>query len=250
VVTRAVILAAGRGRRLGVDRPKCLLEFGDKTLLQRHLEILTARGIDRVTIGVGYKADTIKSALACRDTPRVSVVDNPDYVLGSIVTLWTLRESMISGDDIVLMDADVLYDYRMIARLLESRHRNCFLLDRDLEAGDEPVKLCVRDGRLVEFRKQASVACDYCGESVGIFRLSSEMAAKLVDAAACYIDAARLDQPYEEALRDVLLAEPNSFGFENVTSLPWIEIDFLEDVNRARDEILPRLVAPGPDRTR
>jgi choline kinase len=39
----------------------------------------------------------------------------------------------------------------------------------------------------------------------------------------------------------VLLGAPKSFGYEDVTGLPWIEIDFPEDVVRARDEILPNL---------
>jgi len=171
----------------------------------------------------------------------VRLAENPDYVQGSIVTLWCLRECLAAGDDVLLMDADVLYDYRMIARLLESRHRNCFLLDRELAPGDEPVKLCVRDGRLVEFRKQVGVTCDYLGESVGFFRLSNAMSRTLIDITARYIDDGLVETPYEEALRDVLLAEPDQFGFEDITGLPWMEIDFPNDIERARDEILPRL---------
>ncbi len=50
---------------------------------------------------------------------------------------------------------------------------------------------------------------------------------------------------YDEALRDLLLSEPpGTFGFEDVTGLPWIEIDFVEDVERARAQVLPRLVEP------
>ncbi|MGH8502325.1 MAG: NTP transferase domain-containing protein [Gammaproteobacteria bacterium] len=238
---KALILAAGVGRRLGIDFPKCLLEFGGKTLLQRHLEILKACGIDDLTIGVGHQAADIERALAKLGVAQsVRLVENPDYAQGSIVTLWKLREQLTAADDALLMDADVLYDRRMIARLLESRHRNCFLLDRELELGDEPVKLCVRDGRLVEFRKHVEVACDYLGESVGFFRLSNSMSGKLIDAAARYIDHGLLETPHEEALRDVLLAEPDQFGFEDVTGLPWREIDFPEDIERARSEIVPR----------
>lgn len=240
---KAMLLAAGLGRRLGVDKPKCLLEFSGQSLLQRHLEILVGLGIEEVIIGVGYRAEDIEKALATFDVrSRVRRVYNPDFARGSILTLWALRESLRAGDDILLMDADVLYDSRLMARLLESRHRNCFLLDRDFEAGEEPVKLCVRGGCLVEFRKRVNVACDYCGESVGFFRLSGDMAGKLIKAASHYIDALQLYQPYEEALRDVLLAEPESFGFEDITGLPWIEIDFAQDVERARAEILPRLL--------
>jgi choline kinase len=240
---KAIILAAGLGRRLGASTPKCLLEFGGRTLLQRHLDVLVSRAIDEVVIGVGHGAEQVEAVLAQGRQPiPIRLVYNPDYAQGSIVTLWHLRESLCAGSDALLMDADVLYDRRVLARLLESRHRNCFLLDREFEPGDEPVKLCVRDGRLVEFRKQVDVACDYTGESVGFFRLSGRMAGKLIEAAATYIGANRRDQPYEEALRDTLLAEPDQFSFEDITGLAWIEIDFPVDIERARAAILPQML--------
>jgi choline kinase len=240
---KAIILAAGLGRRLGASTPKCLLEFGGRTLLQRHLDVLASRAIDEVVIGVGHGAEQVEAVLAQKRQPiPIRLVYNPDYAQGSIVTLWHLRESLCAGSDALLMDADVLYDRRVLARLLESRHRNCFLLDREFELGDEPVKLCVRDGRLVEFRKQVDVACDYTGESVGFFRLSGRMAGKLIEAAATYIGANRRDQPYEEALRDTLLAEPDQFSFEDITGLAWIEIDFPADIERARAAILPQML--------
>ncbi|MBA2491954.1 MAG: phosphocholine cytidylyltransferase family protein [Gammaproteobacteria bacterium] len=240
---KAVMLAAGVGRRLELDTPKCLLEFDGKTLLQRHLEILRDCGIDNLTIGVGHQAADIAQALAELDGGHaVRLIENPDYRQGSIVTLWRLRECF-AGDNVLLMDADVLYDHRMIERLMSSPHPNCFLLDRDMEPGDEPVKLCVRDGRLVEFRKQVDVVCDYLGESVGFFRLSNPVTQKLLAVTARYVEAGALDTPFEEALRDVLLAKPDQFGFEDITGLPWLEIDFPEDIERARSEIVPRLVA-------
>jgi len=115
-------------------------------------------------------------------------------------------------------------------------------MDRDFEDGDEPVKLCLKGGRPVEFRKKASGSYDMVGESVGFFRLAPAVAAALARAAQSYVDAGRLDEPYEEAIRDVLLAGgAGPFGWEDVTGLPWIEIDFPDDVRRAREEIMPCL---------
>jgi choline kinase len=243
---RAVILAAGLGNRLGLDKPKSLLDFGGKTLLHRHIEILTHVGVSEISIGVGYLAAQIERAVAAfagrNFRANVDLVHNPDYARGSIVTLWSLRERLCAGGDVLLMDADVLCDQRMLRRLIGATHRNCFLLDREFEQGDEPVKLCVRDGRLIDFRKRVEVACDYCGESVGFFRLSEGAANSLADAAARYIESNRLDEPYEEALRDLLLAGGSHFGFEDITGLPWIEIDFPADVERARADILPILI--------
>ena len=52
----------------------------------------------------------------------------------------------------------------------------------------------------------------------------------------------RSHEPYEETIRDVLLTSPRGkFAFEDITGLPWIEIDFAEDVERAKTEILPQI---------
>lgn len=244
----AIILAAGRGRRLGVAAgglPKCLLEFGGRTLLRRHLELLKRRNIARVVLGTGYRQEAIEAELQHRPAGlNVESVYNPDYALGSVVTLWALRDYLRAGDEVLLMDADVLCDHRLLDRLIDSRHCDCVLLDRDFEAGEEPVKLCVKDGRPVEFRKNPPLVGDYCGESVGFFRLAAETAARLAATAQRYIDSARTGEPYEEALRDVLLAHPQRFGFEDITGLPWIEIDFAEDIDRAKGQILPALTEP------
>ena len=117
----ALILAAGRGRRLGTMAkavPKCLLRFGGDTLLQRHLDILRHCGVHEVTIAVGYEAEQVMSEIQHLGTPsRVRTLYNPDYARGSMVSLWTARQILTGGADVVLMDANVLYDYRLMERL-------------------------------------------------------------------------------------------------------------------------------------
>lgn len=242
---RAIILAAGVGKRLGGadDPPKALLEFGGKNLLARHIEILRHFGIEDATIAIGYKAMLLEKEIARLGAQDfASCVLNPDYDEGSIVSLWAVRGALSSGADILLMDADVLYDYRLMARLVGSRHVNCFLMDRRIEPGDEPVKLCVRGGELVDFHKLVRNAFDYCGESVGFFRLSPALASRLAAKADAYVSGGRRQEWYEESIRDLLLeSAPGTFGFEDVTGLPWIEVDFPEDVVRAEREILPKL---------
>jgi choline kinase len=246
--TKAIILAAGVGARLGAesdDRPKALLQFDGASLLARHVETLTAAGVSEIAIGVGFRAELIEAELRAISPPvPVRLVANERYRDGSIVTLWCMRHEMTGADDILLMDADVLYDKKMITRLLASEHDNCLLYDGDFVPGNEPVKICVRDGRIVDFRKEIETEYDHCGESVGFFRLSPETAGALASRADDYVMAGRIDQPYEEAIRDLLIAAPNGgFGYEDVTGVAWVEIDFPEDVTRAQQEILPRIAA-------
>ena len=243
---RAIILAAGVGDRLGAPwkaMPKALLRFGDRTLLARHIAILKDAGVDEIVIGVGYRADLITAELdAIGAGSMVRTVVNPRYREGSVVTVWSLREEFAAGRPILMMDADVLYDARMIQRLCESRHANCLLYDADIEDGEEPVKICIRGGEIVDFGKTVNPDHDHHGESVGFFRFTPEAASHLARIVASYVEASRFGEMYEAAIRDLLRAvPPGTFGIEDVTGLPWIEIDFPEDIARAETEVLPHL---------
>lgn len=240
------MLAAGVGARLGTERPhppKVLLRFGGRSLLSRHLAILRHFGIEELVITKGYRGELIEAELNALSVDGFArTVFNPDYRAGSMMSLWSVRDCLASGHELLLMDADVLYDHRLMARLVESRHDNCFLLDRDFEPGEEPVKLGVRDGVLVDFERRIEAPYEFCGESVGFFRLSPAMGAKLVETMARYVAAGQVGEWYEAAIRDLLReSAAGTFGWEEVTGLPWIEIDFPEDVERAEREILPRL---------
>jgi choline kinase len=242
---RAIILAAGVGARLGISDavPKSLLEFEGRSLMARHIALLSAQGVESIAVGVGYKAELI-TAEASRQNEAITIrtVLNPRYREGSMVTLWTMREEMTWGGDVLLMDADVLYDRRMLDRLGASSRVDSVLADSDYEEGDEPVKLCRRDGRIVEFSKIVQTSFEECGESVGFFRFSSATAAALIDIVSAYIRGGRNDEAYEEAIRDLLLGpRGENFSVVDVTGLPWIEIDFPEDVRRAEIEVLPLL---------
>ena len=250
----AIILAAGRGSRLADHNPdghpKCLMEFGGRSLLARHLDLLWRSGVRSVDIVVGFEASRIIEHVATLDSrPHVGWHFNPRYEQGSVLSLWAAEDTLTSGSPVLVMDADVLYHPVILQRLVATPIENCYLLDRDFVPGDEPVKIAVRDGVMVEFRKQLDdgLAYDTLGESVGFFRFGPEIA-RAVCAECARFDAEGLeDAPHEEALRNVLLAQPERFGFEDVSGLPWIEIDFPEDVERAGGEILAAIRREFPD---
>lgn len=243
---KTIILAAGIGQRLGdhsENRPKCLLEFNGKSLLQRHLEILHYYGIDDIVIVTGFESDMIESALSDIGEDYAELCFNPDFTKGSILSMLVGLETLGSEQEFILMDADVLYDHNIIARLINSDKENIFLLDQDFEPGEEPVKLCVNNNQLIEFRKKIdeNLAFEFQGESIGFFKFTSQTAKRLNLKASEYISRGEDEAPYEEVIRDLLLAEPDQYSFEDVTGLPWLEIDFPEDIIKARESILPKL---------
>jgi choline kinase len=249
---RAIILAAGLGLRLQQPPeqqfPKCLLRFQGVTLLERHLRALRAAGVEEIELALGFQPDSIEVELERIDwRPRPRTVVNPRYDLGSVLTVHTMADALTRGGDVLLMDADVLYDDAILRALVAGASVDRLLLDRDFESGDEPVKLCVKNGAPVELRKQLAVGLQYdtIGESVGFFRFREETARRLAQIVAGYVASGRENMPHEEAVRDLLLEGGRRYDIADVTGLPWIEIDFPGDVARAENEVLPHLAQPA-----
>jgi choline kinase len=244
------MLAAGVGARLspGEDAPppKALLRFGGKSLLERHLEILRRFGFEDVTLVVGHRAELIEAELeriGARDIVRT--LFNPDYRKSSLLSLWTLRDVLAAGEPVLYMDADVLYDLRVLQPLLDAANPDCVLVDRQVEPGEDPLKVCVSAGRVVDFHKQIRAeGFDFWAEWVGFARFAAGTAAALAATTERYRETGRIDVIYEEPMRDVIMGLPDpGCGIVDITGLPWIEIDFPEDLARARSEVFPRLIA-------
>jgi len=251
---QAIILAAGQGNRLAEfnpdARPKCLLEFGAKSLLARQLDSLFRCGVRQVTLVVGYEADQIIEHVGTLSTrPEVAFVYNPAYTDGSVLSLLVAQDALNSNATTLVLDADVLFHPQIMQTLIDSSKPNCCLVDRDFAAGDEPVKIALQKGKMVEFRKKlpADLQYDTLGESVGFFKFDGDCAAKIAHTCAGYKTEGLLDAPHEEALRDVLLAQPSAFACEDISGLPWLEVDFPEDVERAIKQVLPAIRKDIPD---
>jgi choline kinase len=179
-----------------------------------------------------------------RVRPEPEIVINPAFELGSVLTVHTAAEALGRGGEVLIMDADVLFHGQILKALVAGQRAvNRVLMDRDFEAGDEPVKLCLRGGVPVELRKRVAPDLQYdtVGESVGFFRFDQAGARRLGEIAAGYVARGASDMPHEEAVRDLIRERDHAFDVADVTGLPWIEIDFPNDVARAEREILPEL---------
>jgi choline kinase len=246
---RAIILAAGIGARLygngETQPPKCQLRFDGQTLLQRHINALQTIGIQDLTLVVGYRKDEVIADAKSTGGDFVHIVENSRFREGPIVSLWKARDVSTSGERILFMDADVLYPIEMLEQLVKSSYENCFLFDENFKVGEDPVLLCLKDNEPVEFGKMIEGDFDRVGEWPGFATFSAEMSAKLVARLKFYLDQNLTDIPYEPAMRDLILSEPpGTFGFEDITGVPWVEIDFPEDLEKANKEIFPAINTP------
>ncbi|MFA5336081.1 MAG: phosphocholine cytidylyltransferase family protein [Candidatus Omnitrophota bacterium] len=231
---KAVILAAGIGNRLKplTDKmPKSLIKIGDRAVLERMLDSLTGLGITDVTIVVGHLKQMITGLVGKQyKTAACKYITNPDYELGSILSLYAARQE-IAGNDVLLMDADVIFEREVLARLVNSRNANCFLADKSSKDTGEEMKVASLGGRVVQIARKVTREHDSAGEGVGFCKVSSRYSEELVKALEKKICLNRLCD-YEMALDDFCLRA--SAGIEDVTGLRWTEIDFPEDIEKAR----------------
>ena len=227
---RAVLLAAGRGRRLGSAEPKSLISIAGKTLLERHLGCMAEAGITALTLVVGFQKESILAALdRLRPALPVEVIENPRFVHGSIVSLQVAGERLLEGA--IWMDADVLYPPALLARLVTSKHDNAVLLDGRSEESGEEMMVAVREGRAVKIARRVGPGWEFAGESVGFAKVGpagGQVMKRLLDEE---VAAGRLDQEYEAAMERAF--GEVAFGHERVDDFAWTEIDFEEDVRKA-----------------
>ena len=241
---KAIICAAGKGVRLGANSPKILLEFGGRTLLEWHLMRLCEVGVKEMVLVIGHLREQIARVLAeigARHGLSIRELVNERFHEGSVLSLAAALPEIEGGrEPILLMDADVLYPAQMLERLLRSTHPTALLLDREYSAqDDDPVLVPVKDGWPFEFRKGWTGHADFVGESIGFFKIGPEDLPMLIEETRVRSAGSDVHDSYDDVLRAIVLA--GHFGFEDVTGLPWTEIDFPGDLARARDEVLPRM---------
>lgn len=201
--------------------PKALIPWGDGCIVDQQLENLAAAGIDDVTIVLGFQADRVKSHVAAR-WPRVTFVDNPDYLDTNTAKSMLIGLKGVS-DDVIALNGDVVFDAQVLD-LLAQAPGTAVAVDPRV-CGDEEVKYRVRDGRLVALSKQVHGE----GEAVGINRFAAQDLDALRVALAYVEDGAY----FERAVEHLLPYAHVPVAVVPIGDLRAVEIDFPEDLDQA-----------------
>lgn len=174
---RAIIIAAGRGRRLmptTADQPKCFAPVQGRRILDRIVEAFRANGISDICFIGGYQIAKVQS-----EYPMFTFRENRDWENNNIL------ESLMCAAD--LMDqpflcsyADILYTAGVVAGLMSSSADIALGVDtlwldryqfRTQHPPDDAEKVTVSDGRVTRIHRQINPA-DAHGEFIGVAKFS------------------------------------------------------------------------------
>jgi choline kinase len=236
---KAIILAAGKGSRLdeSAETVKCLLKFGSLTLIERQCEYLRERGINEISVVVGFEAERIRRTCG----PKIEYIENPIFVkTNSLYSLWLARH--LFSDGFVVLNSDVLFHPQLLTDLLTARHEDALLVSyrEEIVYGDEEMKVKVQGGRILDISKDMDPA-EADGENVGIVKFGA-MGARLLKE---QIDTLVENGPLRSwaPLAFLEFAKRRPLHVIGTRGFPWIEIDFPEDYRRAQEEIFPQIIA-------
>ncbi|MEL6574541.1 MAG: phosphocholine cytidylyltransferase family protein [Pseudomonadota bacterium] len=234
MTTNAVILSAGRGKRLSPltdSRPKCLVEIGGRSILEWQLRAILANGIERIVIVTGFEADQVEQAVARMGLPVApEMVFNPFHaVADNIGSCWEARGHF--GEDTVLMNGDTLFGADVLARLLrEASAPVTVTADVKAHYDADDMKIRTVGDRLTAIGKVLEGPVD--GESIGLLRFLREGGGLFRSAMLQALAQPEALKRWYLSIVDALAAEGH-VGVVRLKGEAWAEVDFPTDLIHA-----------------
>jgi choline kinase len=232
---RAVILAAGRGSRmgqLGGDRPKCLVELAGKTLIERQIAALRRGGVDEIGVVRGYRAELI-------GFPGLSYFANERWAETNMVMSLAAAAPWLRSGPVIVSYADIFYRSELVRGLAAAPGQLVISYDRawrrlwtrrfaDPLADAETFRIDAA-GQLLEIGGKTTRIENIEGQYMGLLKFTPP-AWSAIEALLSTLDGAIRDRLDVTALlRRLLSGNQLSIG-TFATDGQWGEIDNPEDL--------------------
>ena len=234
---KAIILSAGQGSRLGhlVDeRPKCLIDFSGKSLLDRQLDTLARNGVDAAVVVTGFHDDLIEQAITARSGgPAVRTVFNPFYkVADNTGSLYMARQEL--AGDCLVWNGDTLVSHALMRRVVENNRPGiCVTIDRKPDGYDaDDMKVVEEGGQLKSIGKRLSGGVN--AESIGLLAFRSGGAEQFREAIEQTMRTPEGTTVWYLRVINQLAQTGHDVWTLDIQGEEWGEVDFPADVEPAR----------------
>lgn len=241
MIEHAILLSAGQGSRLlplTAERPKCLIDFSGKSLLEWQIEMLARGGVKRIDVVTGFMTDMVEEHLMAIRDPRVeiSVRFNPFYkVADNLGSCWIAREAM--RGDFLILNGDTLVSEEIVRKVQRGgEHREdpwpiAVTVDVKEHYDSDDMKVERAGERLVHIGKTLT-AEQSNAESIGFLAFRGEGAELFREAVR---QAMRTPEGVQHWYLKVIdsLAPTGKVGTVSIEGLHWAEVDFLNDIEIA-----------------
>ncbi|WDL75224.1 aminotransferase class I/II-fold pyridoxal phosphate-dependent enzyme [Helicobacter winghamensis] len=235
----AVILAAGMGRRLKKytkDKPKCMVEVGGVTIIERLLKQIVQYGKPKqIVIVTGYLEDVLTNYIKDLELSSKVVIDfvynDKYYCANNIYSLYSAKKYL--NDDIVLFEADLVFDDSVIKKVFDSIFDNFALVSHN-EAWMEGTVVTIDEKYKIKeiiFKDDFNFKnIDLYYKTANIYKFSKDFLKEFyIPILEDYIRENKIEFYYEKALKEAL-KNNGILDVEIVESNLWYEIDNPNDL--------------------
>ncbi|MEO7865530.1 MAG: phosphocholine cytidylyltransferase family protein [Sphingomicrobium sp.] len=234
---KAIILSAGQGSRLGHlvdDKPKCLILFNGRSLLDRQLDTLSACGVGDAVVVTGFRDDQIEAAIAARGEggPKVRTIFNPFFkVADNTGSLYMAREEL--GGDCLVWNGDTLVSEVLMKRVVANHQPGiCVTIDRKADGYDDDDMKVVEEGGLLKAIGKRIEGGRVNAESIGLLAFRDGGAERFRTAIEAAMRSAEgTNIWYLRVIHQ--LAVDQEVQTLDISGDEWGEVDFPEDVTTA-----------------
>tara|TARA_Y100000817_G_scaffold310627_1_gene301554 strand:+ start:2395 stop:3162 length:768 start_codon:yes stop_codon:yes gene_type:complete len=241
---RALILAAGQGKRLGKaskNRPKCLVELFGKTIINNQLEVLNSNNIEEINIVTGYKSNLL-------DNLNLNVYHNKDFEKTNMVFSMFQASDLFDSDetDLIVAYGDIIYEKGNLEKLMNSKSSISIMVDLNWkklwsERFDNPLDDAETmkfddDLNIFELGKKTDSYSDIQGQYTGLIKFDKNYLRKIKDTYIGIQNSNSID--YKSMYMTDFIQLLINKNFKVTASLVeggWLEIDTEKDIDCYQD---------------
>lgn len=244
---QALMLAAGMGKRLKKytkNNTKCMLKVYDKTLIERAVEALLEAGVKKFVIVIGYEGENLKRFLLeeCKN-PKIKemqfkFINNDVYDKTNNIYSLSLAKEELAKDDTILLESDLIYDYELIKRIVNSKDENLVSVAKYKQWMDGTVIKTDSDNNVLEFIEKKNFSykeIDQYYKTVNVYKFGKSFINKeFIPFLESYIKAYGENEYYELVLKIIAHLSRCQLKALDVSDIDWYEIDDAQDLDIAQ----------------
>lgn len=239
---KMIILAAGQGTRLRPytdERPKCMVEYNEKPIIDYILEAAKGCGLKEIAVVNGYKKEVLEAYL--KDQGCTFFTNNAYDRTNMVSTLFSAKEYM--DDDLIISYADIIYKKEILEQLIASTEEFSVVVDKDWKELwsmrmenplDDAETLKLHDGNIIELGKKPKSYDEIEGQYIGLIKISKNRLKTIIDYydsldKTCLYDVKDYDNMYMTSFIQMVI--DNLMDVKPVfIHGGWVEIDTVDDL--------------------
>jgi len=222
----AVILAAGRGTRMGdLETPKCLIDLGGTKIIDYQINCFKEMGVENIFVVTGHNSEMISNHL----DNKVTLIENPDYATtNNLYSLWVAKK--ILKNDFICIYSDLFFHKQILQNCINNEDEVCLVIEKNIR--DETMRVKIKGNYIIEVNKVIPIS-SASGNFIGLAKFKKESIGSLFLEISKLTSQHNLNAYYTSAIES-MIKKGKKIGFVETNNLPWMDIDEKHEIQKAK----------------